>query len=188
MTTSGQRFLGRQQLERAEGYLDLVTIAASKLGIDEGLRQKFAVAALRTASAASVTSADAWRRDLVVGQAWRVLRHYRRAAVPLLRVTRSQPSQPAGWIALGWCLKRMKRLDQAAAVLARGVWHLPDHAPLHYNLACYLGLLGQADNAVAELIWALDLEPRLKRRLDRERDFDMIRLDPAFQALSQLAA
>lgn len=185
---SGQRFHGRQQLEQAEGYLDLVTIAASKLGVDGRLRRRFAVAALRTASAASVTSSDAWRRDLIVGQAWRVLSHHRRAAVPLLRVTRCQPAKPEAWIALGWCLKRMKRLDQAAAVLARGIWHLPDHAPLHYNLACYLGLLGQADNAVAELIWALDLEPRLKRRIERESDFDMIRLEPAFQAISQLAA
>lgn len=175
-----------QPLREAEGLLELATRPAVKLGLRPDLRHRLAHRALRLAMRHRPPERDAWRRDLAIGQSLRLLRRYRAAIGPLWSAVGRHPDSPDAWLALGWCLKRLGQLDRAAAVLARAVDAIPDNATLHFNFACYLAQLGQAEAAVGELLWAFDLNPDLRSRLDRETDFDPIRLHAAYQALLQL--
>lgn len=180
------RFQGHQQLEEAEGYLQLITCVAAKLGLRRSLRRQLAVRALRTARDAPVASEQAWRRLLVMGQCLRILGRFGAAAGCLWRAARMEPHRPLIWIALGWSLRRSGRLDQAITAVTRGLFYTPDNAALHFNLACYLSVIGHAEEAVTELAWALDLEPELRRRIESEADFDRIRFEPTFQAIRQI--
>ena len=171
------------RLSEAEGLIDLITIPARKLGLAVRLRRRVARRALHAAFKSNPPEELSWRRDLAVGQALRLLGRYQQAVGPLLSAVRRQPAQRSGWVALGWCLKRSGQVDRAASVLAQAISAVPDDAVLHFNFACYLALLGQAEPAISELLWALDLDPELRRRLASEHDFDPIRANPAFQAI-----
>lgn len=176
----------RQRIREAEGLLELATIPAVKLGLRADLRRRLARRALRLVVRHPHVGSDAWRRDLVIGQSLRLLRKHRAAIGPLWSAVGRNSESPQSWLALGWCLKRLGQLDRAAAVLARAVESIPDNPVLHFNFACYLARLGQAEPAVCELLWALDLNPELRTYLDREPDFDPIRFHASFQALTQL--
>jgi tetratricopeptide (TPR) repeat protein len=172
------------RLGEAEGLIELITGPARQLGLSPLLRRRLAARALRAAFLASPPREQAWQRDLLIGQALRLSRRYRRALGPLLAAARRNPQSRSAWIALGWCLKRQGQIDRAASVLAQAVNRIPDDAVLHFNLACYLALLGQGEMAVSQLLWALDLEPALKSRLRSEKDFDPIRGTASFRAIS----
>lgn len=175
------RSLGR--LSEAEGLIDLITATASRLGLRPSLRRRVARRALALAWPLEPTPETAWRRDLAIGQALRLMGRYQQAVGPLWSTVRRNPESSQGWIALGWCLKRLGKIDRAAAVLAKATTAIPDDPTLHYNFACYLSLLGQAEFAISELLWALDLNPDYRRRLAKERDFDSLRGMPAFQSI-----
>jgi tetratricopeptide (TPR) repeat protein len=179
------RMARSQKIREAEGYLELITLPAARLGLDARLRRQGARKILRLVARTSVNGSDRWRRDLLIGQAYRLLKKYSAAVGPLWSAVQSQPESREGWIALGWCLKRMGKLDRAASVLARAVTHIPDDAVLHFNFACYLARLGQDELAIAELLWALDLNPDIRMRLVAESDFDSLRGNSSFQALTQ---
>ncbi|WP_203328950.1 TPR end-of-group domain-containing protein [Candidatus Laterigemmans baculatus] len=180
------RVLQRQRIREAEGLLELATGPAARLGLRPALRRRLARRALALVVRHRVGGDDAWRRDLVIGQALRLCRNYTAAIGPLWSAVSRNPDSREAWIALGWCLKRMGEIDRAAAVLAQAVEMIPDDALLHFNFACYLGRLGQAEMAVSELLWAFDLNPDLRARIDGEPDFDPIRLHASFRALTQL--
>ncbi len=182
-----ERVRSRHRLQEAEGYLMLATSIASKFGLRADLRRRTVVKALRMARDCPVDLQHAWKRLLIMGQSLRVLRKYRAASVYLLEAARLEPTDPDIWLALGWALRRCGRLDQATTAVSRGLYFTPDHAGLHFNLACYLALLGQTPEAITELLWALDIEPDLRRRVDCEPDFDRIRMEPAFQAITQIS-
>lgn len=176
----------RQRMREAEGLLELATGPAAKLGLRADLRRRLARRALRLVVRHSHGGGEAWRRDLIIGQSLRLLRKYQAAIGPLWSAVGRNPESRQSWLGLGWCLKRVGELDRAAAVLARAVEAIPDDAVLHFNFACYLARLGQAEAAVSQLLWALDLNPDLRACLDRETDFDPIRFHASFQALAQL--
>lgn len=180
------RVTRRQRIREAEGLIELATGPAAKLGLRGSLRRRLARRALAMVVRNRVGGDDAWRRDLVIGQSLRLLRNYPAAIGPLWSAVSRNPDSREAWIALGWCLKRMGEIDRAAAVLAEAVEMIPDDALLHFNFACYLGRLGQAEMAVSELLWAFDLNPDLRVRLEGEADFDPIRMHTAFRALTQL--
>ncbi|XZE56817.1 TPR end-of-group domain-containing protein [Planctomycetaceae bacterium SH139] len=171
------------KLLAAEGWIELVTVPAARLGITRKLQLRLARRALRSAIAATPPPELAWRRDLVIGQSLRLLGRHRQAIGPLLAALRRQPQQRQGWIALGWCLKRLGRPDRAARVMSRAINVLPDDAVLHFNFACYLALLNQAELAIGELLWAIELEPSIRGLLSAESDFDLIRGSASFQTL-----
>jgi tetratricopeptide (TPR) repeat protein len=173
-----------QKIREAEGLVELVSVPAARLGLRRSLRHRLALRALRAVIHLSPPAGERWRRDLVIGQSLRLLGRFREAVGPLLAAVRKEPDHRSGWIALGWCLRRIGQVDRAAGAMAQAVSHIPDDAVLHYNFACYLALIGQPDLAISELLWALDLNPELRRRLARETDFDRIRTSPSFQALS----
>ena len=59
----------------------------------------------------------------------------------------------------------------------------PDEPLLHYNLACYWSLVGNAPKSVRSLLAALELNPELHRLVARETDFDPIRGEAEFARL-----
>ncbi|MBM4095124.1 MAG: hypothetical protein FJ276_37815 [Planctomycetes bacterium] len=60
-------------------------------------------------------------------------------------------------------------------------------AILHYNLACYWSLAGDAEVAIRYLAQSFDIEPSYRDLAADETDFDPIRNLPEFQALTGAA-
>lgn len=173
-----------QKLREAEGLIELATVPAVRLGLSRHLKHRMARRAIRLVVHLSPAPGEAWKRDLVIGDSLRLLGKYRSAVGPFLSSVRRNSQQRAGWVGLGWCLRRAGELERAAAALAKAIVQVPDDAVLHYNFACYLALLGQSDLAISEIMWALDLNPELRTRLKTERDFDKLRGSESFEALS----
>lgn len=174
-------------IETAEGYLELVTRPAVKLGVHSRMRRDFAKKSLQLAVDTGLCESSPKheaRRQMVIGQSLRLLRRYRAAAQAFREASKHRPSRVDALMALGWCQKRMGRSDQAVASLTRALSIAPEDARLHYNLACYLSISGQFRAAVYELAWALEIEPSLRRRALVEPDFDQLRSAPAFAALT----
>jgi len=61
---------------------------------------------------------------------------------------------------LGLLLAEEKRIDEAAAALAKAAQLLPERARVHYNLGLALQQLGRRQPAEAALLQAQKLEPR----------------------------
>jgi tetratricopeptide (TPR) repeat protein len=157
-----------RHLDEAEGYL-LLGLPARALEILE-----------RRTDWATMQFEASW----LTGEALRVLGRHRDALKPLEVAASLRPGDIAVAIALGWCYKRTHRLAQAIDALDRALRHSPDEALLHYNLACYWSLAGNASRSLDELAAALDLDPDLRNRIAQESDFDALRGNPEFERLT----
>ena len=122
--------------------------------------------------------------SFLTGEALRSLERYREALKPLEVAAGLRPQDVGVAIALGWCYKRTHRLAQAIDALDRALRHNPDEALLHYNLACYWSLAGNASRSLDELATALDLDPDLRPRVATEPDFQNLRAHPYFQRVA----
>jgi tetratricopeptide (TPR) repeat protein len=175
-------------IETAEGYLELVTKPAVCLGVSNKIRRSYAKKAIELATSCGLCPNEPKheaRRQMVIGQAHRLLRRYRTATAAFRSASKYRPLRVEALLAMGWCQKRSGKLNEAVVSLTRALAIVPDDARLHYNLACYLACLGQHRAAVYELAWALELQPKLQSRSIAEPDFDCLRLYPAFIALTQ---
>jgi len=174
-------------IEMAEGYLELVTLPAVRLGVDRKTRRDFARKAFDLATrhgACIYEPKHESRRQMVIGQSHRTLRRYPAAIAAFRKASKYRDARVEALMAMGWCQKRMGRTDLAVVSLTRALAIVPENARLHYNLACYLACEGQARAAIYELAWALQIEPRLSRRACREADFIALRTIPAFCAIT----
>lgn len=174
-------------IEMAEGYIELVTGPAARLGVHLRFRRSYARKSLRLARGCGKCIHDPKheaRRQLVIGQAYRLLGRYKAATTALRRASTCRSLRLEALMAMGWCQKRSGALNGAVVSLNRALAIAPDDARLHYNLACYLAGLDQHRAAIYELAWALELEPRLQARALAESDFDCLRIYPAFTALT----
>lgn len=157
-----------RQLDEAEGYLELHLPAR----------------ALEILERRSDWATMQFEASLLMGEALRVLERYREALKPLEVAARLRPGDAAVASALGWCYKRTHRLAQAIDALERAVRDHPENALLHYNLACYWCLAGNAPKALDELAVALELEPEFRSQIPEEADFEALRGDPEFERLT----
>lgn len=123
---------------------------------------------------------------LLEGEALRALGHWEDALEPLRRVTEQEPKRLEAWLGIGWCLKRLGRLDEAIAVLEQGLEAAPLQPILHYNLACYLSLGGSVQAAIEHLARAIAIDGRFRDLTEVEPDFDPIRSDPRFVAATSV--
>ena len=119
------------------------------------------------------------------GEALRVLERYADALDPLRRAADAEPENIRVWIALGWCYKRTGRLDMAIEAMETALAVDPDEPMIRYNLACYWSVAGRKRQALGYLEQALSLDPTYRDRLEHEPDFNAIRSDPEFQAISE---
>jgi tetratricopeptide (TPR) repeat protein len=162
----------KRQLDEAEGYL-MLNLPGRALEILE-----------RRSDWATMQ----FEASFLMGEALRSLERYREALKPLEIAAGLRPSDVAVAIALGWCYKRTHRLAQAIDALERAGRHHADEPLLHYNLACYWTLAGNAAKALDELAIALDLNSELRALIADESDFDQLRGNPEFERLTVGAA
>ena len=64
---------------------------------------------------------------------------------------------------------------RAYEICAEGLEHYPDHASLHYNLACYAALAGQREDALRHIAIAFEKEPKARSWAADDSDLDSIR-------------
>jgi Flp pilus assembly protein TadD len=117
------------------------------------------------------------------GESLRALDRFAEAIDPLGRAAKGSPGNVHIWLALGWCYKRMGRIDMAIESLEEALMVQPDDALVHYNLACYWSLAKNKRQALSFLSKAIDLKDDYRQLVSSESDFDAIRSDPSFQAL-----
>ncbi|HWB09817.1 MAG TPA: tetratricopeptide repeat protein [Pirellulales bacterium] len=122
----------------------------------------------------------------LTGEALRALERYAEAIVVLEQAADLLPSNIHVWLALGWCQKRTGRLDLAISALERAEEVSPEEAIVHYNLACYWSLAGKKQRALAYLSRAISIDSNYRELLGDEPDFDPIRTDPEFRALTEI--
>jgi tetratricopeptide (TPR) repeat protein len=127
--------------------------------------------------------------SLVAGAAWRGLGEWRSAIAPLERASLAGPrsARLEAWMGLGWCWKRLDRVDLAISALDSGLEVFPGLPVLHYNLACYHSLAGNVPAAIDHLQKAIELDGTFRDLTGTERDFDAIRSDPRFVAVVHVA-
>lgn len=159
-----------RQLREANGYLEL-GMSEHALGVLERLNDidevRVEIACLR-------------------GMALRELKRYREAIPPLLIAAEAQPQDINLWIALGWCYKRIGRLDLAIDALERARKVRPNEALILYNLACYWSLMKNKEMSLQYLARALSLDETYRLMIPDETDFDPLRGDPDFQTLTSI--
>jgi len=120
------------------------------------------------------------------GEVYRYLGRFDEAVEPLSFVAEQEPEDIGAWLALGWCFKRLGRVDLAIDALEEGLTADPTAAILHYNLACYWALLHNTELAVEYLAQAFEIDPLYRDLVSQEPDFDPIRHDAAFRAVASV--
>ena len=71
----------------------------------------------------------------------------------------------------------------AQELFERALKREPDAAHIHYGLAASRARLGAIDTALKSLKRALDLQPKLRIRAQRDHDLNPLRSDPEFDTL-----
>jgi tetratricopeptide (TPR) repeat protein len=82
-----------------------------------------------------------------------------------------------------WCRKRMDDLPAAVACMQRLLRRCNHSAVGHFNLGCYLALLGEQRRALDEVTIACGIDPSFRKLLANEPDLDALRGNPAFDTL-----
>ena len=72
--------------------------------------------------------------------------------------------------------------QRAYETAAAGLQDHPDNASLHYNLACYASLAGDAERAIMHISRAFELDPATRQWAEGDTDLDGIRADPRYPA------
>ncbi len=182
--TDYKRTLRKQLLTEAEGYLDLATVFADQWELSPDVRDRLMNRALDALKKLEGSGSCPGRMLYLKGQALSAMQRYQDAVAPLVEAAKFDNENIHVWLALGWCYKRLGRLDLAIESLEEALCVDSDEAILHYNLACYWSLANNPKLAVSFLASALDIDPNYRELLADETDFDNVRNDPDFLALT----
>ncbi|MFA0741558.1 MAG: hypothetical protein DFNUSKGM_001669 [Candidatus Fervidibacter sacchari] len=93
-----------------------------------------------------------------------------------IKLAWSQVSEASKW-------RQKGNIKKAVEILKAAVQRYPDQAVLHYDLACYLALLGKREDALKALERALQLDASLKELAKKDDDLKSLRNDPRFEKL-----
>ena len=75
-----------------------------------------------------------------------------------------------------------QRYADALAAVSGALEHMPDHAGLNYNYACFATLAGDTgDETFAHLQRSVELRPQFREDARRDDDFAAVRDDPRFE-------
>jgi len=176
-----KRFRRKQILREAEGYLDLVTSCSDELALSKETRDRIAQRALDTLGRLDANSRERVDALYLSGQALRIMERHGPAIEVLGQAAELDHDNIHVWLALGWCHKRMGRLDKAIESLEEALQVDDRQAIVHYNLACYWSLAKNVKWAVEYLERAFELDSTYRDLVAQERDFDPIRHHPRFQ-------
>jgi tetratricopeptide (TPR) repeat protein len=181
------RIRRQQVLREVEGYIELIMAGGEQFRLSAPCRDRLARRALDLLGETRFFGRSLAAALYLEGQALRLMEQYRQALQPLERSAKSNPSNIHVWLALGWCHKRTGRLDLAIQSLEEALGLAGGEAIIHYNLACYWSLAGNRKLSLTYLSQALDIDPNYRDLIAEERDFDPLRSDPEFQALTSVS-
>jgi tetratricopeptide (TPR) repeat protein len=173
----------RQIVREAEGYLELIT-SLEQYTLESDVRDRVAQRALATLSRLPDTITDRAVVLYLRGEAFKVMQRYADAIVPLEESAALDRDNLATHLSLGWCYKRIGRIDLAIEALQVAQSAEPDEAIVYYNLACYWSLANNKNHAIENLSRAIAIDAQYRDLIDREKDFDSLRSDPDFQAIT----
>jgi tetratricopeptide (TPR) repeat protein len=179
-----QRQQIRQIVREAEGYLDLITSVAETWPLSPEVRDRVAERAIATLDRLPTTITDRAAVLFLRGQAFRVMERYSDAVVPLEEAAALDADSLSTHLSLGWCYKRLGRIDLAIESLQNAQAAEPEEAIVFYYLACYWSIARNKENALENLSKALAMDSNYRDLIDREADFNNLRDDPDFQALT----
>jgi tetratricopeptide (TPR) repeat protein len=166
-----QRIRRQQWLRQAEGYLEF------------GMPQHALDTLARCGESRTLPGKAAYLR----GEALRALNRHEDALVALERAwDQLEDSRVEIGLAIGWCYKRVGRVDLAIRALERVLVIDPGNALVLYNLACYWSLASNKRQAILFLSKALSIDAKYRELVAEESDFDNVRTDPAFRALTRV--
>lgn len=186
---SGYSRVRRQQLvQEAEGYIDLAMCMADRWTLDDGHRSRLAKRSITTLDLLDPEQLDHPRVLYLRGQAFRLMHRFQDALPPLQRASELEPDNIHINLAIGWCFKRIGRVDLAIQTLEEAIEVRGDEGILHYNLACYWSLARNLGLALSHLSIAFDLEPSYRDMAIHEEDFDGLRDHPEFMILTGVIA
>ena len=86
----------------------------------------------------------------------------------------SHPEQAEWWFFWAFALREYGKVAEAKAVALRGLERHPDEAILRYNLACYLSLLGELDEAKVELRRSIKLDRSCQKLAADDPDLEAV--------------
>ncbi len=178
------RIFRKQLLAEAEGYLDLVAVFSERWGLSPEARDRIVRRSLAALERLEQMAAAPARVSFLKGQALAKMERFEDAIVPLTEAAALDDENIHIWLALGWCYKRLGRLDLAIESLEEAIAADSSEAIIHYNLACYWSLARNERLAIGYLASALDLDPNYRDLVACEPDFDNIRKHPDFLALT----
>ncbi|HEY6563882.1 MAG TPA: tetratricopeptide repeat protein [Pirellulaceae bacterium] len=173
----------RQRIRIAEGYLELLLGFPDKWHLRPENRDRLARRALQSLHGLTTTERTRGHVEYLRGQALRVMELYQDAILPLQRAANADPENLQIHLALGWCFKRVGRLDLAIQALEEAMEFAPEDGIVHYNLACYSSLAGNKPQALQFLSQAFELDSKYRDLVSDEPDFDPLRGDADFQNL-----
>jgi tetratricopeptide (TPR) repeat protein len=184
--TDYDRIQRQQTLREAEGYLELASVGESLRCAGTERRDQLAQRALALLARGRFTGRSMAHALFLRGQAFRTMERYAEAVEPLQQAGELDRRNIHVWLALGWCYKRTGRLDMAIQSLEEALEWESGEAVIHYNLACYWSLAGNRKLALIYLAQSFELDPTLREQVAAEPDFDPIRRDPDFRALTSV--
>jgi len=173
-------------LRRAAGYLELGELLVEPDVETPAVARRVLERCLAELGRLPAEARSAATASLIEGEALRALGDWEAALVPLERAAEQATDRIEAWVGLGWCLKRLGRLPEAIAALRRGLENSPSQPILLYNLACYHALAGDVPAATEYLARAISIDDRFRDLTWKERDFDPIRSDPRFVAVTHV--
>src|SRR5690348_16569748 len=128
------------------------------------------------------------RACYLLGDAFVKVHRYEEALLPLERSADLMPDDIHVWLHLGWCYKRTGQLGRAIESLEKALIVDSSEAILHYNLACYWSLARNRTLALQYLSRALEIDCNFRDMVGDEHDFDTLRQDADFIALTSVVA
>ncbi len=160
----------RQVQTQAEGYLEL------------GMPQHALDSLARMGDPSNLSS----HALCLWAEALQTMDRWADALVPLSHASKLAPDNIHIWLAMGWCHKRTGDIDLAIEDLEEALAIDPAEAIIHYNLSCYLCLVGDKIRALFHLGEALAIDPEYRDLIGKEKDFDSIRNAPEFLQLTKI--
>ena len=186
MATTYSRIQRQQLLQEVEGYLDLAMVLADRYPLSEASRNRIANRALETLDRLEPATQESPVGLHLRGQAYRVMEQYDKALSPLVAAKQAEPENIHIMLALGWCYKRLDKIDSAIQSLEDALAVCPDEGIIHYNLACYWSLAKNVPLALVYLAQSFDLDPEYREMVADEPDFDPLRNHPEFVQLTSV--
>lgn len=170
-------------LRQASGYIELAELGSRPDQPNPGVAARLLDRAIELLDELPAESRMCGESLVLRAEALRTLGRYEQALPHFRAAVVERQRSVAGWLGLGWCLKRLDRLTEAVAALTQGVIACPEEPILSYNLSCYHSLAGNVTEAVTFLTRAIASDDRFRSLTTAERDFDPIRDDPRFVAV-----